>query len=100
MFRAEVCNESSFSSTENCSVLQKYDAEHDILHVFLPGPPGGYYAEELCPGVYVERLEQDDRIIGAIVFDYSTWNKEELVSLLPFLENCFIRRYSDACDKL
>lgn len=63
----------------------KYDEAHDVLHVFLP-PEVPWVGDELLPGVIVKRAEKDDRIVGAIVFDFSRRDKKILLELLPFLE--------------
>ena len=49
--------------------VNKYDADHDVLHVFL-GNQYNASAEEEFPGVYVSRDDDTEEIVGFTVIDY------------------------------
>ncbi|GAB6275086.1 MAG: hypothetical protein STSR0004_19510 [Peptococcaceae bacterium] len=53
-----------------------------------------WVGDELLPGVIVKRAEKDDRIVGAIVFDFSRRDKKILLELLPFLEEIPADKYT------
>lgn len=46
-----------------------YDADHDVLYLFIGHPQFGY-EEETYPGIYLRRTEETDEVIGAIIMDY------------------------------
>ena len=50
--------------------VNKYDERHDVLHIFL-GSQQNAFADEEAPGVYVNRDEDSDEIVGLTILDYS-----------------------------
>jgi len=49
--------------------VNKYDERHDVLHIFL-GSQQNAFADEEAPGVYVNRDEDSDEIVGLTILDY------------------------------
>jgi len=47
----------------------KYDARHDVLHVFF-GDNSNAFAEETFPGVYVDKDDDTDGVVGLTLMDY------------------------------
>ena len=60
----------------------KYDARHDILHVYL-SPLELSIDDEDFPGIVVRRSIIDDHITGFVIMDYSKRNPELLRVVLP-----------------
>ena len=56
--------------------VNKYDARHDVLHMFLDTPYNAFFDEE-ARGIYVNRDEESNEIVGFTVLDYS--RKREIV---------------------
>ena len=53
--------------------VYKYNARHDIMHVFLDNydDNGAYYADEEHKGLNVLKSEETEEVAGFIVMDYS-----------------------------
>ncbi|MBX6396520.1 MAG: DUF2283 domain-containing protein [Alicyclobacillaceae bacterium] len=60
----------------------RYDADHDVLHVYFP-PLDLADDEEDFPGIIIRRSVHDDRIIGLVIMDYSKRDKKFLEAVLP-----------------
>lgn len=61
----------------------KYDARHDVLHVFLASCGNGIaYAEEEAPGIFVKRCEDTEEVVGLTILDFKKV-KSQLGRLLP-----------------
>lgn len=63
----------------------KYDADHDVLHVFL-GPYSPSFDDEDFPGIIVHRSAVDERITGITILDYSKIDSDVLRSALPLFD--------------
>ena len=50
--------------------INKYDERHDVLHVFM-GDQHNAFADEEVPGIYVNRDEDSNEIVGFTILDYS-----------------------------
>lgn len=50
--------------------VNKYDERHDVLHMFLGSSYNSFGDEEL-PGIYVNRDEDSNKIVGFTILDYS-----------------------------
>lgn len=59
----------------------KYDHRHDVLHVFL-GNQANASADEEHPGIYVNRDESTEQIVGFTILDFSK-QKESLRQFYP-----------------
>lgn len=63
-----------------------YDKVHDVLRVFLPLPKNSAsYDDEEYPDIIVSRSDDDDRISGVMVMDYSRKPIDELKRVVPYL---------------
>lgn len=60
----------------------KYDADHDILHVFF-SPMVLSEDDEEFPGIVIRRSVSDDRITGLVIMDFTRRRKDFLESVLP-----------------
>jgi len=64
----------------------KYDARHDVLHVYLY-PSRLSFDDELFPGIVVRRdIDDEDVITGLTILDYSKRNPQTLESMLPLFD--------------
>ncbi len=61
--------------------INKYDERHDILHVFLDSQRYSS-ADEEFPGIYVNRNDDTDMIVGFTIMDYKH-NKKNAKKLYP-----------------
>lgn len=61
--------------------INKYDDEHDVLHVYLKSQRDAF-ADEEQKDIYVFRNDESDEIVGFTVMDYSK-NADRLKSLYP-----------------
>ena len=61
--------------------VSKYDRRHDVMHVFL-GSQVGSSAEEVSHGIYVNRNDNTDAIVGFTILDFKT-NKELAEEMYP-----------------
>jgi hypothetical protein len=59
----------------------KYDQRHDVLHVFL-GSPINAFVDEEYPGIYINRNEDTDTIVGMTVMDFKI-RKAFFLKLFP-----------------
>ena len=65
------------------NVNLEYDREFDYLYIFV-GEPSAAETEAIAEGVYIRRSPIDERIVGAIIEDYSKKSKDLIIQLLPF----------------
>lgn len=68
--------------TMHANIQVKYDADHDVLHIFFP-PFVPSFDDEEYPGIIIRRSVTDERITGLTILDFSKRNPQELESLLP-----------------
>ena len=61
--------------------INKYDDEHDVLHVFLKSRRNAF-ADEEQKDIYVFRNDESDEIVGFTVMDYSK-NADRVKTLYP-----------------
>ena len=61
--------------------INKYDKRHDVLHVFLDSQKYST-ADEEFPGIYVNRNDSTDMIVGFTIMDYKE-NKATAKKLYP-----------------
>ena len=61
--------------------INKYDDEHDVLHVFLKSQRNAF-ADEEQKDIYVFRNDESNEIVGFIVMDYSK-NADRVKTLYP-----------------
>jgi uncharacterized protein YuzE len=61
----------------------KYDADHDVLYVFLGEPHIGY-EDEVSPGIFLRKSESTDEVIGVIIMNFTKKNKRMIQNILPF----------------
>ena len=61
--------------------INKYDKQHDVLHVFLASQENSS-ADEEFPGIYVHRNDDTEMIVGFTIMDFSR-NKEQVQKLYP-----------------
>lgn len=74
----------------------KYDAEHDVLHIFFP-PFVPSVDDEEYPGIIIRRSLIDERITGLVILDFSRRNSKELANILPqYKLNLLKKRYQRA----
>lgn len=64
--------------------VNKYDSRHDVLHMFLDSPYDAFFDEE-APGIYVNRNEDSNEIVGFTVLDYSK-RREQVKKQYPQFE--------------
>lgn len=57
------------TATESRYPMSKYDARHDVLHVFLASQRNAY-ADEEYPGIYVNRNDDTNQIVGFTILDF------------------------------
>ena len=62
----------------------KYDERHDVLHVFL-GSRANAFTEEDFPGVYIDRNDDTDEIVGLTLMDYKK-RRRDITKWLPQYE--------------
>ena len=58
----------------------KYDADHDVMHVFL-GSQRDSSSEEVRKNIFVTRNDYTEAIVGFIILDFKEKN-QQLVELL------------------
>ena len=64
--------------------VNKYDADHDVLHVFLNNDEWWQTpADEEAKNIYVRRNEDTDEIAGFIILDYKSKNAEIVKKMYP-----------------
>lgn len=66
---------------EVSSKNSKYDERHDVLHVFLGNSSNGFMDEEY-PGVYVNRDDSTDDVVGLTLMDFKK-RRTSIVNWLP-----------------
>jgi len=62
----------------------KYDAEHDVLYIFIGQPRYGY-EDEVYPGIFLRKDEDSDEVIGVIIMDFTKKSKSIMRSQIPFV---------------
>lgn len=60
----------------------RYDARHDILHVYL-SPSELSVDDEDFPGIVIRRSIRDNRVTGLVIMDYSKQSSKVLRKCLP-----------------
>ncbi len=60
----------------------KYDARHDVLHVFL-APSKPYFGDEDFPGIFFNRAVDDESTVGLVIMDFKKRDRKELAHELP-----------------
>ncbi|PKM90323.1 MAG: hypothetical protein CVU87_02755 [Firmicutes bacterium HGW-Firmicutes-12] len=60
----------------------KYDADHDVLHIFLSSFAPAFDDEDY-PGIVIKRAVDDERITGIVIMDYKKRDIKELSYILP-----------------
>lgn len=74
----------------------KYDADHDVLHVFFP-PYAPSFDDEEYPGVIIRRSLIDERITGLKVLDFIQRDPGELKIILPqYKLDIFQKKFKEA----
>ena len=61
--------------------INKYDKRHDVLHVFLASQRNSS-ADEEFPGVYVNRNDDTEMIVGFTIMNFSQ-NGEQAKKMYP-----------------
>ena len=60
----------------------KYDADHDVMHVFL-GSQAYSSSEEVVEDIYVTRNDDTEAIVGFTILDFKARNDQLVRALYP-----------------
>ena len=66
---------------EVSSKNSKYDERHDVLHVFL-GNSNNAFMDEEFPGVYINRDDSTDDVVGLTLMDFRK-RRSSILEWLP-----------------